>query len=302
MVMSRLTAPWQLIRFAIKAAASDAAARMAETPYARRGDHRARRMLERLVGELRTDLRGWPAAWRSARCSRPSTTACAACAPSSTCRRQHLGARAAGQRAQIADTLRFEIDNRARPRAAHAARAQAADIRPNSMLDPDDVADTEALVKFVGICRQFAGELAINEITQRTVSALADLLQRGTRALVESLRHAGNDDRAFRQSQLDAAVRFCAQVLEPDLAAELRAVADAAGARRRLSRGRHPRRPRCPNARPRGPESRDSLLFGHFGHFRYLILRIAAMIARDVCPHGARLPGPTRSKPGNAIR
>ena len=34
MVMSRLAAPWQLIRLATKAAGSDAAARIAETPYA----------------------------------------------------------------------------------------------------------------------------------------------------------------------------------------------------------------------------------------------------------------------------
>ena len=86
------------------------------------------------------------------------------------------------------------------------------------------------MLSFIGVGRQFAGELAINEVTRRTVSALEDLLQRGTRALAESLRHAGEEDRAFRQSQLDAAVRFCAQVLQPDLVDELREVADAARA------------------------------------------------------------------------
>ena len=38
-------------------------------------------------------------------------------------------------------------------------------IRRNSVLDPNEVAAVEALVEFVGICRYFAGELAINEMT-----------------------------------------------------------------------------------------------------------------------------------------
>ncbi|MEJ2623662.1 MAG: hypothetical protein P8Z80_03720 [Pseudolabrys sp.] len=185
------------------ASAGDGAARMAETPYAV-AVAVVLMDAERQIDELRTEL------------DPPSDGAWARAI--------------AGHRAQIADTLRFEIDNVPdRVRRMLCVR-KAADIRPHSTLDPGDVADTEALLKFIGVCRQFAGELATNEITRRTVSALADLLQRGTRALAESLRHAGNEDRAFRQSQLDAAVRFCAQVLEPDLAAELRAVADDAGA------------------------------------------------------------------------
>ena len=39
-----------------------------------------------------------------------------------------------------------------------------------------------------------------------------------------------DDDRAFRQSQLDAAVRFCGQILEPGLAVELSQAAAAARA------------------------------------------------------------------------
>ena len=35
------------------------------------------------------------------------------------------------------------------------------------------------------------------------------------------LRHAGEDDRSFRQSQVDAAVRFCGKVFGPDYAAML---------------------------------------------------------------------------------
>jgi hypothetical protein len=228
MVMSRLNAPWQLIRLAIKAA-SDAATRVAETPYAV-AVAIVLVDIERQVDELRNDLRQGRGV-----------------AMGALLKSIHDGLRGlrteldppadgawartiAGLRAQIADTLRFEIDNvPSRMRRLLRVR-KASDIRPYSTLDPEEVADTEAMLKLIGACRQFAGELAINEIMRRTVSALEDLLQRGTRALAESLRHAGDEDRAFRQSQLDAAVRFCAQVLEPDLADELRQVADAVGA------------------------------------------------------------------------
>lgn len=86
------------------------------------------------------------------------------------------------------------------------------------------------MVEFVGICRYFAGELAINEMTQRTLTELRQYLDNGTRALLESLRHAGEADRSFRQSQVDAAVRFCAKVFGREYAVLLGKAAEVAGA------------------------------------------------------------------------
>jgi hypothetical protein len=105
----------------------------------------------------------------------------------------------------------------------------AKEIRPNSVLDPNEVAEVEALVEFVGICRYFAGELAINEMTQRSLSDLRQHLDNGTRTLLEALRQAGSADRSFRQSQVDAAVRFCAKVFGRDYAALLVKAAEVAG-------------------------------------------------------------------------
>ena len=219
-VMSRLAAPWQLIRLATKAAASNTVTRVAETPYAVAVTI-VLAELERQVEELRADLR-----------SRSGVAVGAllkAIHDSVRGLRTELDlppdnawARAiANQRAQIADMLRFEIDN-IPGRVRRMLRVRDADgIRPDSELDAEDVAETEAMLKFAGVCRNFAGELAINEVTRRTLSVLEDMLERGTRAIAESLRHAGDDDRPFRQSQLDAAIRFCAQVLEPDHAAEV---------------------------------------------------------------------------------
>ncbi len=219
-VMSRLAAPWQLIRLATKAAASYTAARVAETPYAVAVTI-VLAELERQVEELRADLRSrsgvavgalLKAIHDSVRGLRTELDL----PPDNAWART-----IANQRAQIADMLRFEIDN-IPGRVRRMLRVRDAEgIRPNSELDPDDVAETEAMLKFVGACRNFAGELAINEVTRRTLSVLEDMLERGTRAIAESLRHAGDDDRPFRQSQLDAAVRFCNQVLEPDHAADV---------------------------------------------------------------------------------
>jgi len=116
-------------------------------------------------------------------------------------------------------------------RVRHLLRLRPSkEIRPNSALDPNEVAEVEALVEFVGICRYFAGELAINEITQRVLTELRQNLDNGTRALLESLRHAGEADRSFRQSQVDAAVRFCAKVFGREYAALLGKAAEVAGA------------------------------------------------------------------------
>jgi hypothetical protein len=135
----------------------------------------------------------------------------------------------AGQRAQIADLLRSEIESMpGRVRRLLRPRPSA-EIRPNSTLDADEVAETESSVEFVAACRYFAGELALNEVTQRSFKDLQQFLDSGTRALLDGLRHSGEADRTFRQSQLDAAQRFCAKVFGADYAALLGKAAEVAG-------------------------------------------------------------------------
>ncbi len=227
MVMSRLSAPWQLIRLATRAAVGEGASRIAETPYALAVTI-VLLDVERQVEELRADLRDGRGVAIAALLKSIHDSVRGLRTELDPPSGSEWARAIARQRAQIADTLRFEIDN-VPGRVRRMLRVRKADeIRPHATLEPDEVADTEAMLNFIAVGRQFAGELAINEVTRRTVSALEDLLQRGTRALAESLRHAGPEDRDFRQSQLDAAVRFCAQVLEPHLAGELREVADAA--------------------------------------------------------------------------
>ena len=66
-------------------------------------------------------------------------------------------------------------------------------------------------------------------MTQRTFNELQQFLDTGTRTLPDALRGASAGERPFRQSQVDAAVRFCAKVFGDDYAATLHKAADVAG-------------------------------------------------------------------------
>jgi hypothetical protein len=102
------------------------------------------------------------------------------------------------------------------------------EIVPGSALDADDVAEVEALVGFVDACRKYAGELALNEMTLRSFSEMQQYLEGGSQALLDALRNAGEGDRRFRQSQLEAAARFGAKMFGPDYAATLTKAAEVA--------------------------------------------------------------------------
>ena len=221
-----MTAPWQLIRLGVKAAGSDTAARVADTNYGV-AVNIVLAELERMVAELRDDLRsGQGFAVGSLLktihdAARGLRTELALPVDST------WGRALAAERTQI--SARTEIESMpGRVRRLLRLRPSR-EIRPNSVLDPNEVAEVEAL-EFVGICRYFAGERAINEMTQRALTELRQYLDNGTQALLEGLRHAGEADRAFRQSQVDAAVRFCAKVFGREYAALLGKAAEVAGA------------------------------------------------------------------------
>ncbi len=58
-------------------------------------------------------------------------------------------------------------------------------------------------------------------MTQGTFSELQHYLDNGMQALLDGVRYAGAADRDFRQSQVDAAVRFCAKVFGREYASLL---------------------------------------------------------------------------------
>jgi len=218
-VMRRMAAPWQLIRLAPHSAGSLSHAADGDRSYGAAvaiviGE------LGRLTDELRSELQNGGVGTigllqaihddiRGLRIELDPP-------PES-----HYGRELAALRAQISELLQSQIESMpGRVRRLLRARP-AAEIRANSTLDADDVAETEALIALVGACRQFAGELALNEMTQRSYSEVQHYLDTSTATLLDTLRHSGAAERSFCQSQIDAAVRFCRLVFGTDRAAML---------------------------------------------------------------------------------
>jgi hypothetical protein len=165
-VMGRLAAPWQLIRLAVKAAKSDDAGRVAAAPCAPAVSI-VLAEIERMVGELRLDLRrgGSVAVTALLKCIHDAARGL----------RTELdlpvdspwGRRLATLRADISSLLREEIES-APARVRRLLRPRPArEIAAGSILDVHDVVETEALIELVGACRNYAGELAVTEMTTR---------------------------------------------------------------------------------------------------------------------------------------
>jgi hypothetical protein len=232
LVLNRLAAPWQLIRLAIKAADSDFPNRMAETPYAPAVTI-VLAELERLVRRLDANLR------RGAAMEQPNLLKDIHDAARGLRTEIDLSADSAWARAlnairsQLAVSVRPEIESVA-GRVRRMLRARPAkDIVPGSMLDASDVAETEALLGFVGQCRNYANELAINEMTMRAFTEVQNYLETQVTTLLDGLRTAGKSDRGYRQSQFDAAVRFCGKIFGAEYADTLNKAAEVAQASER---------------------------------------------------------------------
>jgi hypothetical protein len=236
LVMQRLTAPWQIIRLAIRMAASDDEIRVAATPYgvavtvalhdlsflaARLRADIKRGHFENVAEHLKTlhdgvrglrtelDLRN-DSAW---------------------------GRQLASIRADISNALQSEIDSvPGRVRRLLRQRPDK-DIPAGARLDSSEVEETAALIDFVAVCRTYASELAINEVTLRTYSDLQHYVEHSTEALVQSLRGGDPKTRAYRQMQVTAAIRFCDVLFGHDYASLMsRAAENAVTGERKPSR------------------------------------------------------------------
>ncbi len=234
LVMSRLQHPWQLIRFATKAAGSDDAVRVAETNYAVAVTIVLQDM-ERMVRTLSEDIRRGQAAARPMLLKTIHDAARGLRSEINMTGDMPWARRLAAIRTEVAGLLRGEVESAA-GRVRRLLRPTK-DIAPGATLDPGEVSDTENLIAYVGACRNFASELAISEMTQRAWSEIRQYLETNAKSLVESLRTAGEADRAYRESVVDATVRFCQKVFGQEFAdllaraAELAAASDRKAAR-----------------------------------------------------------------------
>ena len=93
------------------------------------------------------------------------------------------------------------------------------------------------MIDFVATCRNYAGELAINEVTLRTYSDLQHYVEHTTEGLVQALRGGDIRARAYRQVQAKAAIRFCEVLFGHDYASLMnRAAENAVAGERKPSR------------------------------------------------------------------
>ena len=128
------------------------------------------------------------------------------------------GKQLASIRADISNSLQSEIDSvPGRVRRILRQRADK-DISVAAKIDESEVEETAALIDFVATCRNYASELAINEVTLRTYSDLQHYVEKSTEALVQSLRGGDAKARAYRQMQVKAAIRFCEVLFGHDYA------------------------------------------------------------------------------------
>jgi len=158
LVMSKLASPWQLIRLAITAAGSDDAKRIAETPYAV-AIHIALEEVDRRVRELAADLKSGRGIAVAALLKEVHDSLRGLRSEINLSSESVWGKQLTALRADVSKVLTAEIElmpgrvrRLIRPRPAR-------EIASGSRLDPDDVAETEALVGFVAACRNYASEL-----------------------------------------------------------------------------------------------------------------------------------------------
>jgi hypothetical protein len=236
LLVQRLAAPWQVVRVAIRMAGSDDEVRVAATPYGMAVTI-ALHDLFCLAVTLRTDIR------RGQFGSVPDNLKALHDGVRGLRTELDLrqdstwGRQLASIRAEISNTLQSEIDSvPGRVRRILRQRSDK-DILAGARIDATEVDDAAALIDFVAVCRTYASELAINEVTLRTYSDLQQYVEKATEALVQSLRAGDHRARAYRQLQASAAIRFCEALFGREYASLMsRAVDNALTVERKSSR------------------------------------------------------------------
>jgi hypothetical protein len=236
LIMQRLTASWQIIRLAIKMAASDDEIRVAATPYGIAVTI-ALHDLSCLAANLRMDIKRGHFDNVAEQLKTLHDGVRGLRTELDLRNESNWGRQLTAIRADISNSLQSEIDSvPGRVRRILRQRADK-DIPAGARMDTSEVDEACALIDFVAVCRNYASELAINEVTLRTYSDLQQYVERSTEALVQSLRGGDAKSRAYRQAQVAAAIRFCDVLFGHDYAQLMsRAAENAVTVERKPSR------------------------------------------------------------------
>lgn len=235
LVVNRLAAPWQLIRLAVKSAESDVAAKVAQSPLAsavtlvladlRAGVAELRGALgEQRIGDAVSLLKELHETVRTLRTEMDLS----ADSP--------WGRELAGLRSDISDLLRSEIEMMPARIRRMLRSPSASQIALTEELDRGEVAEIEERIALVEACRNYASELAINQVAPRVHSEMKDFFDTGTEPLLDGLRVADSRERKYRQSQVAAAVRFSAKLFGEEYASLLAKAAAVAASDQKAAR------------------------------------------------------------------
>jgi hypothetical protein len=236
LIAQRLAAPWQIIRLAIKMAASDDELRVAATPCGVAVTI-ALHDLSFVAACLRTDIRRGHFDYVGEQLKTLHDGVRGLRTELDLRNDSTWGRQLTSVRSDTSNALQSEIDSvPGRVRRILRQRADK-DIAAGAKIDMSEVEDAAALIDFVAVCRTYASELAINEVTLRTFSDLQHYVEQSTEGLVQSLRGGDARVRAFRQQQVKAAIRFCEVLFGHDYASLMnRAAENAVTGERKSSR------------------------------------------------------------------
>jgi hypothetical protein len=227
LIMQRLTSPWQIIRLAINIVGSDEETRIASSPFGI-AVTMALDDLAGVVDDLRTDIRRghFDASAHHLKTLHDGLRDLRT--ELDTRSDSQWGRQLSALRTDVSNALKSEIESvPGRVRRLLRQRPDK-DINAGAKLDPAEIDETAALIDFVAVCRNYAGELAINEVTLRAHSDLQHYVESATEALVESLRTGDARVRAFRQLQAETAIRFCESIFGHDYASLMTKAAEMA--------------------------------------------------------------------------
>ncbi len=227
MVMQRLAAPWQIVRLGIAVAASDDEIRVAGTPFGVTVTM-AIHDLSRVASELRNDIKRGHFQDTSSHLKTLHDGVRGLRTELDIRTDSAWGKQLAAIRSEISNSLQSEIDGVPGRVRRLLRQGPDKDVTSANRIDPDEVEEAAALIDFVAVCRNYASELAINEVSLRAQTELQHYVEKATETLVESLRTPDPKVRAFRKMQMEAAIRFCEVMFGPDYASLMSKAAEMA--------------------------------------------------------------------------
>ncbi|MBK5958028.1 hypothetical protein CCR97_07360 [Rhodoplanes elegans] len=227
LVMNRMPATWHLVRVAVRAAQSDKAERIAESAYGLALSMvltETERTVRELVhhfrrGQMGRAIESLKDVHEAVRGLRSEVNMSSGTGPA-----RQLAAIRAG----VADALKSDLDT-IPGRVRRIIRIVPGKHLPaGAAIDQGEVAEIEALLGFLAACKNYASELALNEITLRVLSDLQSQLDNGSRSIIDVLRACEPGELPYRKAQMEAAIRFCAKILGDEFATVIARAAEVA--------------------------------------------------------------------------